>query len=86
MKKLIGLFTAIFFTVAAMAQPTPQEKNTIKKDLAKEKKHRDAVAKHIVTGQPRKAKAAHRAAVAAHKKTKRDAKAIRENDIKRHED
>jgi hypothetical protein len=83
MKKLITLFTALVITAAAMAQATPQEKKTVKKDLEREKLHRNAVAKNIFTGQPKKAKAAHRAAVAAHKKTRRDVKKIHDNDVRR---
>jgi hypothetical protein len=83
MKKVYGLLAALVIGTAAMAQATPQEKQVIKKDLEKEHIHRSAVAKNVLQGRPQQARAQHRAAVAAHKKTKRDAKAIHDNDVQR---
>ncbi len=83
MKKVYGLLAALIISAAAMAQATPHEKQVVKKDLEKEHIHRSAVAKNVLRGRPGQARAQHRAAVAAHNKTKRDVKAIHDNDVQR---
>ena len=83
MKKVYGLLVAIIISAAAMAQATPHEKTGGKKRSRKERIHRDAVAKNLLRGRPHQAKAQHRAAVAAHKRTKRDLKTIHDNDVQR---
>ncbi len=82
MKKVCVLLVTLIISAAAMAQATPHEKQVIKSDLEKERIHRDAVAGNLLRGRPHQAKAQHRAAVAAHKRTKRDLKAMHHNDMK----
>lgn len=83
MKKVYGLLAALVISLASMAQATPHEKQVVKNDLEKERAHRDAVARNLLRGKPHQARAQHRAAVAAHRKTKRDIKAIHDNDVRR---
>ncbi|MEO5684190.1 MAG: hypothetical protein ABIQ88_16230 [Chitinophagaceae bacterium] len=83
MKKIYGLLTALIISAAAMAQATPHEKEVVKKDVEKERVHRHAVAKNILKGKPKQVKAEHKAAVAYHKKTKRDIKTVHDNDVRR---
>jgi hypothetical protein len=83
MKKVYGLLAALIISATAMAQATPHEKQLVKSDIEKERIHRDAVARNLLRGRPHQAKAQHRAAVAAHKRTKRDLKAMHDNDVQR---
>lgn len=83
MKKVYGLLAALIISATAIAQATPHEKQVVKNDLEKERIHRDAVARNLLRGRPHQARAQHRAAVAAHKRTKRDVKAIHDNDVRR---
>ncbi|HTL07191.1 MAG TPA: hypothetical protein VL307_03000 [Chitinophagaceae bacterium] len=83
MKTMYCLLAAMLIYVAGMAQATPHEKAVLKNDIAKERARRHAVAKDVLTGQPARARADHRAAVAYHKKIHRDAKQIHQNDVNR---
>jgi hypothetical protein len=83
MKKIYGLLAALIISAAAMAQATPHERKVVDNDLKKEHIHRSAVAKNILRGRPQQARAEHHAAVASHKKTKRDIKVIHYNDEQR---
>jgi hypothetical protein len=83
MKKVYGLLAALIISATVMAQATAHEKQVVKSDIEKERIHRDAVARNLLRGKPHQAKAQHRAAVAAHKRTKRDLKAIHDNDVQR---
>jgi hypothetical protein len=85
MKTIYGLLAALIISATAMAQPTPQEKNVLRRDLAKERNKRHEVARDVLRGEPGKAKADHRAAVAYHRKIHQDARQIHNNDAQRAE-
>ena len=83
MKKTFGLLAAVFISIAAMSQGTPEQKKELNKDIKKEGAHRAKVAKNLVTGKPKAAKAEHKKAVAANKEIRQDVAAIHDRDVKR---
>ena len=72
MKKVFFIVAALVFSSAMMAQATPQEKREVKNDLARERDKRHEVARDILNGEPAKARADNRAAIAYHKEAHRD--------------
>lgn len=83
MKSICVLLAILLTSTISFAQATPHEKAVLKNDLVKERNARHAVARDVLTGHPKRAKAHHRAAVAYHKKIHQDAKAIHHNDVVR---
>ncbi len=84
MKNAYSLLMALIICTAALAQPTPHEKEVLKNDLVRERDKRNDVARDIFRGDPEKARADHRVAVAYHKKIHRDIHQIHHNDVVRH--
>ncbi len=83
MKTIYVLLSALLISTMSIAQATPHEKTVLKNDLVKERNARHAVARDVLTGHPKRAKAHHRAAVAYHKRIHRDARVIHHNDAVR---
>jgi hypothetical protein len=76
MKKVYFILAALFIGTSMMAQATPQEKRDLHNDLAKERSKRHEVAKDVLLGEPAKARADNRAAIAYHKDVHRDVRHI----------
>ena len=78
MKKVYFLLAALVISATMMAQGTPQERQDVKNDLAKERVKRHEVARDIFRGEPEKARADNRAAIAYHKEAHRDMRHIQQ--------
>lgn len=83
MKKVYGLLAALIISAVAMAQATAHEKDVLRHDLAKERNKRNDVARDILHGQPERARADHRSAVAYHNQIHRDVRQVHRNDVRR---
>ena len=83
MKRVYGLLAALIIGATAMAQATAHEKEVVRNDIARERNKRHEVARDILTGQPERARADHRAAVAYHERTHRDIRQVHHNSVRR---
>jgi hypothetical protein len=83
MKKVYFLLAMLVISATIMAHGTPQDKQDLRNDLAKERVKRHDVAKDIFRGEPEKATADNRAAIAYHNAAHRDARHIEQIDRRR---
>ena len=83
MKKVYGLLMALVFGAAAIAQETPHERAVVRNDIAREREKRHEVARDILRGEPARARADHRAAVAYHRQAHRDIRQIHHRQVRR---
>jgi len=68
MKKIYSLMLTFMIVAAAMAQTSQHEKAAIKNDLDYERIKRHEVARDLIRGEPGRARADNRAAVAYHRR------------------
>ncbi len=80
MKTVYFMLAALVISFTSVAQGTPQEKEALRNDVARENHKKAEVVKDVFRGEPAKARADNRAAITYHRRVHSDVHRIHQTD------